>query len=195
MGLVFSGLASSGLAAVREKRTGWCTYIDANGRTRLEQQFEQCHLFREGVALVERFGGEIAFIDLAGGNLFTLPAGSVAFDFGDGVAPVRRPGDAGFQYVDRSGRAAISQRFEQARTFVDGRAPAMRNGRWGFIDRRGEFVIPPVYVEAGIFREGRAPVQVEGSRWWGYLLPDGRWAVEPQPNVTLAGLTVPVASP
>lgn len=186
---------SEGLAAVREKKSWWCSYIDATGHARLEGQFERCHPFRDGAALVERFDRELTFFDVAGSPLFSLPPGSVASDFGDGVAPVQRSGEQGFQYVDRAGRVAIGQRFAQARPFSQGRAAATRNGRWGYIDRRGEFVIPPLYVEAGMFREGRAAVQVEGSRWWGYVSADGRWAVEPRPDLTLAAMTMPGGSP
>lgn len=51
--------------------------------------------------------------------------------------------------------------------------------RYGFIDRKGAVVIEPRFqAVSGAFSEGLAAVKQDGR--FGYLRPDGSWAVTPR---------------
>lgn len=79
-----------------------------------------------------------------------------------------------FGYVSRSGRVLIRPHFDMVTPFRDGRAAALRNGRWGFIDPDGRWVGQPKYdwIHPEHFDEGPALVSVNGL--YGYLDRKGR---------------------
>ena len=50
--------------------------------------------------------------------------------------------------------------------------------QWGFIDKEGNIIIEPLLDNPGKFNAGLLPVNDNGL--YGYLDPDGEWAIEPQ---------------
>lgn len=61
------------------------------------------------------------------------------------------------------GTLAIQETFEKARPFINGYAPVMKKGKWGYIDTTGNWVIPPQYQVAWQFNNGRALVGIMQS--------------------------------
>lgn len=50
--------------------------------------------------------------------------------------------------------------------------------QWGFIDTKGNVVIEPMLESPGKFNAGMVPVNQNGL--YGYMNPDGEWAIKPQ---------------
>ncbi len=65
-------------------------------------------------------------------------------------------------YCDYSGKVVLEGPYESAHAFVNGVAPVMVNGKWGFIDKSGEFIIEPVYDSYVINDTYNKAVFVEG---------------------------------
>ncbi|MBE9129456.1 WG repeat-containing protein [Coleofasciculus sp. LEGE 07092] len=64
-----------------------------------------------------------------------------------------------FHYVPREDLIAIAPQFEQADSFVEGRARVKIGDKWGYIDSTGKLVIQPQLNEADNFSEGLALVR------------------------------------
>lgn len=69
-------------------------------------------------------------------------------------------------YMDRAGAMKIVPRFDEARPFRGGRAPAAEAGRWGLINAAGAWVAKPMYDDLWWF--------ADESRVWSYRLKDKR---------------------
>lgn len=70
---------------------------------------------------------------------------------------------------------AIKPKFQQAGPFMEGLAPVMLGGKWGYIDKEGRCVIPYRFELAGIFSEGLARVSLNGR--FGYIDRSGKQIV------------------
>lgn len=107
--------------------------------------------------------------------LLVLPMLASAGKRGPASFP-ERMGDR-FGFVTRSGRLLIHPNFDMVTPFRDGRAAAMRNGRWGFIDTDGRWVGQPRYdwLHPQHFDEGPALVSVNGL--YGFVGRDGAQVV------------------
>ncbi|MDE7413690.1 MAG: WG repeat-containing protein, partial [Muribaculaceae bacterium] len=58
-----------------------------------------------------------------------------AWDFSDGLAPVKIGGKKGF--IDKSGELVIPAKYDDAWNFSDGLALVKIGGKWGYIDKSG----------------------------------------------------------
>src|SRR5690242_4808006 len=72
--------------------------------------------------------------------------------------PVEKNGKAG--YIERAGKTVIPLKFDEARSFAEGLAPARMGQDWGYIDSTGKFVIKPQFFEASGFVDGYAQVGI-----------------------------------
>jgi len=88
--------------------------------------------------------------------------------FHDGMACVKL--DGALTYGDEDG-SILSERFDGADDFAEGRARVVREKRVGYVDKKGALVVPFQYAYGGSFSEGLAPVQRDGK--WGYIDGDG----------------------
>ena len=123
-----------------------------------------------------RVDGQWGFID-AKGTMVIEPSYAWAGGFCDGLGLVQFPSDLD-GFVDATGEVAIPARFEAARPFHDGLAPACQHGAWGFIDTKGDYVIRPQYESAGPFNDGLAVVETKEG--WGYINTAGDFVIEPR---------------
>jgi len=103
--------------------------------------------------------------------------------FYEGLMKASYPGK-GAGFVDTEGRWAIDPRFETAKRFSGGLAPARMDNLWGYIDRVGEWAIEPRFDGAEPFSaDGLARVYVGAwnseERRAGFIDRRGNWAVEP----------------
>lgn len=85
--------------------------------------------------------------------------------------------DGKFGFMDRTGRAVIPNRYDDAWWFNEGFAAVKSGGRWGYIDKTGKTAIDFKFDEALPFADGLAPVLIGGR--WGYIDRLGAVAVEP----------------
>ena len=127
------------------------------------------------------------------GKVHISPQFEFAWEFSEGLAPVRRGGQWGF--IDKTGKFVIPLQFEFAWEFseglapveqsggqwgfIEGLAPVKRRGQWGFIDKTGGFIIPPQFEFALEFSEGLAPVEQSGGQW-GFIDKTGKFVIRPQ---------------
>lgn len=188
--------------AIRSSKNMKWGFVDQEGRTCIECQFDLVRDFSEGIAAVLR-DGKWGFIDLAGDFLIS-PQFDNAGDFSEGLAAVNLGGKwtdyrrcfagGNWGYVDREGEIVIEMRFGQARAFSEGRAAVTTldggSSLWGFIDKKGVLVIAPEIdyslFEPGRFSEGlvRAPIGDKKSsklwKQWGFLDRSGNIVIGPR---------------
>jgi hypothetical protein len=154
-------------ALYRFIRDGKAGYIDRTGKVVIEPKFEPRGNyggeFHDGLAEVGVDSGE--YVDSTGRPLnLKLYRG---WDFSDGLAAALAEDNGKWGYIDRTGKFAISPRFEgypkgYVSSFSEGLAWIQSSGKYGFIDRSGEFVVAPSFIHGEDFHEGMALVVVEG---------------------------------
>lgn len=59
--------------------------------------------------------------------------------FNEGLAPVQLS-NGRWGYINDRHQWVIAPKFEDAKEFQGGKAPAKQNGRWGFVNRNGEWL-------------------------------------------------------
>lgn len=154
-------------ALYRFIRDGKVGYIDATGKVVIEPQFDfygnYSGVFHDG--LVETGVSSGRYADTTGKLLdFGLKHG---WDFSDGLAASLDEGTNKWGYVDRTGKFAISPRFDgyprgYVSSFSEGRAWVEVEKKYGLIDHSGAFVVEPTFLLAEDFKDGMARVVVEG---------------------------------
>lgn len=58
--------------------------------------------------------------------------------FNEGLAPVQTS-NGKWGYINEHQKFVIQPKFDDAKGFQGGKAPAKKNGKWGFINKRGEW--------------------------------------------------------
>lgn len=150
----------------------FANYMDRSGKLLFKDfHFVEAREFSEGLAAVckpqddsvtsnmsiPRRNAAWVFID-TGGNVQCGPYKNV-LNFSDGLAGVNALNTEYWQFVDHSGKVAISSKFGAVTAFKEGRASVRVNGKWGLIDKTGRTVIlPQLPVSVGAFNEGFAPI-------------------------------------
>jgi hypothetical protein len=75
-----------------------------------------------------------------------------------------------FGWIDQAGEMILANDFSGAGEFVDGRAPAAKNGKysWAYIDLQGNLVLPAKWKFAGArpFSEGLAAAKIDVFQWF-----------------------------
>lgn len=87
-----------------------------------------------------------------------------------------------FGYIDAKGEVAFDG-YDQVRSFADGWARVLVDGKWGAIDTGGDWVIEPTFQSLGDLDGGVAPATLDGAA--GYVDREGEWVVEPEYDYTL----------
>ncbi|AKQ66642.1 hypothetical protein A176_003554 [Myxococcus hansupus] len=136
------------------------------------------------VALKKPPKGEASrLIDTKGECLASYPFKSMGLRAKEGLTLVHQGKKFGF--VDDAGAWVLEPQWSSWAEdlsecfFSEGLCPVKVKGQYGFIDRSGQQVIPAIYdAVMGGFFQGVAPVK-QGTRF-GYLHPDGSWALEPR---------------
>ncbi len=105
-------------------------------------------------------------------------------DFSGGRAWFRAMGESlqdSYGWIDQGGEMILGNDFSGAGEFVDGRAPAAKNGRyaWAYIDLEGNPAIPDRWKFNGAraFSEGLAAAEVKAYRWM-YFSTEGAIAID-----------------
>jgi hypothetical protein len=150
-------------------RDGKAGYVDRTGRVRIEPKLgaygNYSGVFHDGLLQVGVSSGE--YVDVTGKTVIKdeLHRG---WHFSEGLAAALKEDGGKWGYVDRTGKFAISPRFQghpggYVSSFSEGRAWIEVSGRYGFIDRTGDFVVEPVFLHGEDFHDGMARVVVEGA--------------------------------
>ena len=106
----------------------------------------------------------------------TAPEGPAMFEvkYGPGdYIPIQAPdGLWGYKHYNS---IAIRPKYQQAGPFMEGLAPVMLGGKYGYIDKDGTCSIPYKFETAGIFNEGLALVSLNGR--FGYIDRTGKQVI------------------
>lgn len=105
------------------------------------------------------------FIDEKG-TILVNPVYDFAWNFKEGIAPVKRNGKYGF--VSEAGVEVVPPSFEYAGFFSDGLCVVKLNGKYGFADKKGKLVVPAIYDRADNFHGDRANVSL--NRKWSVMI-------------------------
>ena len=156
------------------KKDGKYGYIDSTGRTVIEFKFENAFEFRYGLARVQ-LNQSIVFINRQGEAVFKPMHAKVGVLSGGFIAIADANGKWG--YIDMLGNEVVDQKYDEAKSFQDGRAAVSLNGKWGYIDTEGNEVIALRFDTANFFQFGLASVEIGGK--WGILDHSGDWVSQP----------------
>jgi hypothetical protein len=157
-------------------------YIDPKGSWVIKRQFDFAGDFHEGFARVKLASNfSHALVSLTG-QLISVPNGddyrAVLGDVVEGSA-VFSPDGYQFGFIDTTGTAVITPRFQAADSFSEGLALVKDNGRFGFIDKSGHVIIEAKYAHATDFRQGRALVCIERDGNCGSIDKNGTFVASP----------------
>ncbi len=182
---------SEGLARV--KSGGKWGYIDPKGKVVIAIKFDDVADFSDGVAGAFT-GGSGGYIDKTGKQVISLPLSDAYwYNFSEGMAPVRLKKNDQYGFIDKSGKVAITPRFDEAFRFSQGRAAVRVKKDWGYIDKTGKWAVPARYDKAYNFESvGLAPVQLKGK--WGFVDKNGREVVRPKYDATYTFQSVGLAT-
>lgn len=172
---------SEGLMVI-ELRDG-VRVVDRAGVTVFEGAWRFARDCHEGLFAVRDAEGW-SFVDRQG--RVVLSGYDFAWGFREGLAPVKRKGEARYGFIDRTGAMVIPPRFDDVLAFREGLAAVTVDGKVGYIDRSGRWVVEPKWVSpqssGESFRGGRAMVGVldgEGRLSRGYVDRTGRVVFAP----------------
>ncbi len=160
-------------------------YIDPTGKIIIHPQFKNATVFRQGLALVQVFGGKPTwgFIN-ADGTYAVRPIYKEATVFSENIAWVVSENGAP-KAIDFKGDSLFSIKgAKTVRIFKDGLAAFSVSVdsltvNWGFMDKNGTIVIPPQFTAAANFSDGKCAVaNVAGE--WGYIDTEGKISINYQ---------------
>lgn len=156
-------------------------YIDLEGKIKINPQFSDASLFRDGRALVNMESGW-GYIDEKG--VMVIPARyKSATIFSQGIAWVV-PQLGSPQAIGKDGALLFELKdANRVRVFSDGLAAysvvdSLGLERWGFLKTSGQIAIPAIYEDVGSFGDGLAAVLENGL--WGYANREGTLVIRHQ---------------
>lgn len=166
---------------VKENDMPRVEYLDLNGNTVLEPDFDYAYDFFDGYALVFKFidktktTKKFGFIDKKGKLLLNCILKD-ASHFAEGLAYVS--GEFGNGYIDSSGKIKINLETDAGFIFSEGLAAVNnRNFKFGYINKKGEQVIDFLFDEAGNFKDGFAKFNKDNK--FGFIDKTGKERIPP----------------
>ena len=154
-------------------------YIDKSGKFVVKPQFGVAFDFSDGLARIQTEGYKDGYIDKSGKVVFWDDR--LTEDFSDGMALFKTNSNMPSSmtgYMDKTGKTAISPKFDWGESFSEGVACVSLNKKAGFIDANGQMMIDFRFDSCRSFSEGLAAVMVGGK--WGYIDKSGKIIIEPQ---------------
>lgn len=173
-------------------------YIDRTGHIIIEPQFEEAHLFHEGLAYVQILGnnGKLKeyYINQIGKIVINQEFELCKSCFSEGLALIVIRDYKGsyndeygwvyndkYGFIDKTGKCVINPQFGWAEEFHEGLscvhigALGLPDGKHGYINHDGEFIIQPQFHRGESFSEGLASVEI-GDKW-GYIDKTGQTTI------------------
>lgn len=86
--------------------------------------------------------------------------------------------DCRYAFIDQTGEAVSSLRFDETGDFSEGLAPVLIDGGWGYVNHSGQIAIQPRFDRAESFSEGLAAVVQDGKT--GFIDHSGRLVIGPR---------------
>lgn len=117
-------------------------FVDANGTVAIPLQYQNAESFSDGLAAVQ-IDGKWGYVNHSG-RLVIAPTFLAAFPFSEGLALTMIPGSQ-YQFIDKTGKRAITGSFTSASSFVMGRAHVRyginyETATWAYIDHLGRTI-------------------------------------------------------
>lgn len=132
------------------------TILDAQGKERIMPTTDKPQISEHDSLIWFCYNNMRAVVDSAGYYRLTMPYAQV-YPFSGGRAMVYDGEKYG--YINRYGEEVIAPMFDTAHHFVDNKAAAQKEGRWGVIDSTGNWVVQPTLQQ-----EPPAPAPVQFFR-------------------------------
>lgn len=122
-------------------KNGKYGYVNKEGETIIDYQFDMADDFHEGLACV-KMGNSYGFIDKKG-NYAINPQFAYARQFNDGLAAVKQGSDWGF--IDKQGAVVINYEYDDVSDFIGKYAFVLNWGKVGIIDAKGKMTVQPQF--------------------------------------------------
>ncbi len=155
-------------------------YIDKQGKFIINTQFEEAHLFRDGLALVKSNENKFGFIGIDGKYVIN-PTYKSANSFSEELACVISENSKP-QFINKEGKIIFTVDADACGGFSEGMAPFKIKGKWGYIDKDGTIKINPLYENANMFSEGLAAVSKIDTKTkqkkWGFINKEGEIKID-----------------
>ncbi len=148
-------------------------YINKEGKTIINPQFEDAGIFRDGLALVRTAGDSPKYGFINEDGKFAINANyKYATSFNDGLAWVVKENSAP-EAITKDGKIAFTlKQADEVHIFSEGLAAFSvidtSGSKWGFVDDNGTIAINPQFSRCGIFSDGLCPVENSEGKW-GYV--------------------------
>lgn len=164
-------------------------YINKNGETVIEPNFDKAFAFVKGLALVEK-DGKYGFINKNGEVVIPFIYDSLS-QFSEDLSVASL--DKKYFLIDKKGNRISNKTYYFLEDFSEGLAKFTENGKFGFIDKSERIVIRPIYQDGsilsyfGAFRDGLFKIEFGfnggksflGSGKFGYIDKTGKVAINP----------------
>jgi hypothetical protein len=166
---------SEGLGPIEVIGQKW-GFVDSNGKTVIDPQYDVAGYFNAGLAWARTFDGKVGYINQSG-EWAIEPQFEAAkdFDLESGLAMVKVNGIWG--YADKQGKISYFNETDKVYEFSDGLAIGLKDGKIGFLNNKGQWAIQPKYDGARPFYYGYAAAEM--NRRWGIIDKAGNWIVQP----------------
>lgn len=69
------------------------------------------------------------------------------------------------EFVDINGKVVIEPKYENARSFSNGNAAIMENGKWGFINKKQSQIVECRFDDAKDFSQKKSCFVKENEQW------------------------------
>ena len=117
--------------------------------------------FHDGLLLIN--SERVQYVDRSGKVMIDNGL-AIGWDFSEGLAAAKKPGNDLWGFIDRSGEFVVAQRlYQYPAHFSDGLAKLTVGDKVGYIGKDGQFAIPPKFWGGSDFKEGLARVLVAGQ--------------------------------
>jgi len=167
---------SEGLAPIRAAN-GLYGFVNTKGETVIKPQFKSVGYFSGGFAWAKNADGKAGFVDPKG-EWAIKPIYLSVTDF-DNVSKFAKVKDeAGWAYIDVSGKKLFVSSTESWGDFNEGLAIGDQLGKKGFYNTKGEWVIKPIFEGVRKFSNGYAAAKMDGR--WGIIDTTGKWVMKPK---------------
>lgn len=150
-------------------------YIDLHGEVVIEEQFDDCRNFSDGLAAASQ-EGLWGYINHSG-KWVVKPIYKGAWSFAQGRGRIRVL-DGKYGYVDTLGLLVIDTFWDEGADFSEGIALVRKDNRFQYIDRKGKLITPDSWDMAFSFKNLYA--RVSNGGWWGLIDHRGKLIIPAQ---------------
>lgn len=172
---------AEGLGLVNVNGNDFC-YIDQQVKVKLNLDHGvQATSFKNGVAEVKNWNGEISVINKSGKVISPSDITNLKLQSSQELQRLSINGGK-WGYADKNDHFVIAPKFDDAKEFSEDFAAVRIGKEWGYINQKGKIAIPPAFEEVTNFIEGLAAVR-QGETW---TYVDIKGATLPTENLTVA---------